>query len=52
MLPKNFTDRSKDNVSVSTYLISRIEDLGIDFIPGITGGAIMKIVDEIGLNEN
>jgi len=45
-------DTSTDSVSVSRYLISRIEDLGIDFIPGITGGAIMKIVDEIGLNKN
>ena len=51
MITNTDKDRSQENVSVSRYLISRIEDLGIDFIPGITGGAIMKIVDEIGLNE-
>jgi acetolactate synthase I/II/III large subunit len=51
MVNKTDKDSSKENVSVSRYLISRIADLGIDFIPGITGGAIMKIIDEIGLNE-
>ena len=39
---------SNQQVSVARYLISRIEDLGIDFVPVFQGGNILKMIDEVG----
>ena len=35
-------------ISVASYLVSLIEDLNIDFVPVLQGGAIMKMIDEVG----
>jgi acetolactate synthase-1/2/3 large subunit len=35
-------------VSVARYLVYKVEELGIDCIPVFQGGAIMKLIDEIG----
>ncbi len=35
-------------ITVSKYFISRIEDLGVPTIPVIQGGAIMKLIDDLG----
>ena len=39
--------KSKE-ISVARYLVSLIEDLNIDFVPVLQGGAIMKMIDEVG----
>lgn len=38
----------EQEVSVSRYLVSRIEELGIDLVPVFQGGNIMKVIDEVG----
>lgn len=38
----------KKEISVSKYLVNEIAKLGVDFIPLVQGGAIMKVIDEIG----
>ena len=35
-------------ISVASYLVSLIEDLNINFVPVLQGGAIMKMIDEVG----
>jgi len=42
------SEDSKKEVSVARYLVSKIEELGIDTVPVIQGGAIMKMIDEVG----
>ncbi|MDP2704179.1 MAG: thiamine pyrophosphate-binding protein [bacterium] len=42
------TQDAKKEVSVARYLVSKIEELGIDTVPVIQGGAIMKMIDEVG----
>ena len=39
---------TRKTLSVARYLVSRIEKLGIDLVPVIQGGAIMKMIDEVG----
>lgn len=38
----------QNKVSVARYLVSKIEELGIDTVPVIQGGVIMKMIDEVG----
>lgn len=43
------TNSSKEKkISVASYIVSLIEDLNIDFVPVLQGGAIMKMIDEVG----
>ena len=42
--------KSSKKLTVSEYIISLIEKTGVDLVPVITGGAIMKLVDDIGRN--
>ena len=35
----------ENNITVARYLVSLIETLGVDVIPVIQGGAIMKMID-------
>src|SRR3989344_6278839 len=36
------------NITVAKYIVSFIEKTGIDVVPVIQGGAIMKVIDELG----
>lgn len=36
------------NITVARYIVSFIEKTGIDIVPVIQGGAIMKVIDELG----
>jgi len=37
-------------VTVSEFLVSLIKSTGVDTVPLVTGGAIMKVVDDVGQN--
>ncbi len=41
-------EHDTQEMTVARYLVSRIEDLGVDMVPVFQGGAIMKMIDEIG----
>ena len=47
-LPLNDTGAEDNKISVARYLVSLIEDLNINFVPVLQGGAIMKMIDEVG----
>ena len=38
----------ESEISVARYIVSLIENLNIDFVPVLQGGAIMKMIDEVG----
>jgi acetolactate synthase-1/2/3 large subunit len=45
------SSEKKTEMTVARYLVSCIEKLGVDMVPVFQGGAIMKMIDEVGLSK-